>query len=701
MHASVTVNGVPITVNAAVTVLQLCNLLGIYIPRFCYHEKLSIAGSCRMCLVEMHKAFKPIVACATPLLTGMTIRTETALIKNSREHILEFLLINHPLDCPICDQGGECDLQDQALIYGSDRGRFKERKRSVSDKNFGPFIKTTMTRCIHCTRCVRFMSEIASDNILGTLGRGKDVEIGTYVAKQINSEISGNIIDICPVGALTSKPFAFAARSWELRSVESIDIFDSLGSSVRLDFRGSEIIRILPKTNESINEQWISNKVRFAYDGFKHQRITMPLVRKNKWRITNISAEYSFANVSWERIMRLTSVVLLYYLVVYGCPSINFNIGKLVDLNSVCSLSRVIQLLGLQYIIDQTAQLNSHNIDFRENYVLNRPIVHFERSGTYIFLGLNLQVDAPLLGTRLLKKIRTKNKKKLISFFGSFLKNLYFGKQLGVHTGNLVRIVEGRHSFCRVLFNSRDICWITNNYNANTSFFLLNMFPHAINRAHSVSILHDNCIQVGLLDLGLTCTNTELYKNLGTKNNKNTFYYSVGNECLNIPINSYVVYQGHHSISNSMETSSLNIILPSSTFIEKTRFYVNAEGRLLSTRKATTPPGFAKEDLDIINVLGSLFKLNTTRDLSHMILKLLTPHLFKNLKWRLSYIYSLIWYKYYVLYMTNINILGILGIYNYIYAYAIDNYYSTNAITNASKILSRYIMVFSNYAHTY
>lgn len=697
MHASVTVNGVQVTANASITVLQLCNLLGVYIPRFCYHEKLSIVGSCRMCLVEMHKAFKPIVACATPLLTGMNIRTETALIRNSREHILEFLLINHPLDCPICDQGGECDLQDQALIYGSDRGRFKEKKRSVSNKEFGPFIKTIMTRCIHCTRCVRFMSEIAQDNILGTLGRGKDMEIGTYIYKQIDSKISGNIIDICPVGALTSKPFAFAARSWELRSVESIDIFDGLGSSIRLDFRGSEVVRILPKTNESINEQWITNKIRFAYDGFKYQRLIMPLIKKGGWCITKNKLQRTFYNISWERVIRLVSITLLYYLTIYGYHSVQFNIGKLIDANSICALYRVIALLGLQPIVSQVDWLGKDNIDFRENYILNKPIVHFENNGTYVFLGSNLQTDAPLLNTRLLKKSRTK---KSIGFFGSSVKGLGYSRQLGINNGNLIRIAEGRHFFCSTLYSSRDICWVSSSTDISSAFFLLNALPYVVNKVHSFNRLHDNCTQIGMLDLGLTRIRRELTNYTGSML-KNQFYYNLGTEYSTDSINGFIIYQSHHSISNNIGEVHYNIILPSSSFIEKTRFHVNVEGRLLSTRKAVASPGFAKEDLDIVNILGMVFKLNTTRELSNMLLRFVTPHLFVNLIWRSCYLYFFVWYSYYIQRIICTNVWWLAYIYNNIYTYIVDSYYQTNLIAVASRILSRYTVVLSNYTDKY
>lgn len=246
------VDGNPIQVPKGVTVLYACEEAGIDIPRFCYHERLSIAGNCRMCLVEVEKSPKPQASCAMPAMPGMKIKTNTPMVKKAREGVMEFLLLNHPLDCPICDQGGECDLQDQAMVYGSDRGRFVDYKRSVEDKNLGPLVKTVMTRCIHCTRCVRFAKEVAGVPDLGVTGRGRDSEIGTYIERVLTSELSGNVIDLCPVGALTSKPFAFTARSWELKGTESIDVTDSVGANIRIDSKGSEVMRIVPRLNEEV-----------------------------------------------------------------------------------------------------------------------------------------------------------------------------------------------------------------------------------------------------------------------------------------------------------------------------------------------------------------------------------------------------------------------------------------------------------------
>ena len=274
---SLYIDNVPVSVKKNSTVLQACDSLGIDVPRFCFHERLLIAGNCRMCLVEIEKSPKPVASCALPVSEGMKVFTKTPLVKKAQEGVLEFLLLNHPLDCPICDQGGECDLQDQAMIFGSDSSRFYEYKRGVEDKNCGPLIKTIMTRCIHCTRCVRFSTEIAGVPDLGTLGRGTHTQIGTYLEKTLSSELSGNIIDLCPVGALTSKPYAFKARSWELKSINSVDTMDSCGSNIVLSVKGSEVMRVLPRLNEDINEEWISDKTRFFYDGLKVQRLSVPL----------------------------------------------------------------------------------------------------------------------------------------------------------------------------------------------------------------------------------------------------------------------------------------------------------------------------------------------------------------------------------------------------------------------------------------
>ena len=276
-----TIDGKEIEIDDGLTVMQACESAGIEIPHFCFHERLKIAGNCRMCLVDIEKSPKPVASCAMPASEGMVIHTNTARVLKAREGVMEFLLINHPLDCPICDQGGECDLQDQAFKYGKGKSRYSEDKRSVKDKNLGPLVETHMTRCIHCTRCIRFSTDVAGIPEMGALGRGEHMEIVSYLERTLTSELSGNVIDLCPVGALNSKPYAFTARSWELGATESIDVMDAVGSNIRIDSRGLEVMRILPKLNEDINEEWLSDKARFSYDGLKNQRLDRPYIKKN------------------------------------------------------------------------------------------------------------------------------------------------------------------------------------------------------------------------------------------------------------------------------------------------------------------------------------------------------------------------------------------------------------------------------------
>jgi NADH-quinone oxidoreductase subunit G len=295
---TLTVDGTEVEVEEGSTVLQACEAAGKEVPRFCYHERLSIAGNCRMCLVEMERAPKPVASCAMPAGNGMVIKTDTPLVKKAREGVMEFMLINHPLDCPICDQGGECDLQDQAMGYGVADSRYQEEKRAVENKNMGPLISTIMTRCIHCTRCVRFATEVAGVPELGAIGRGESMEITTYLEKSMASELSGNVVDLCPVGALTSLPYAYKARSWELTHTSSIDVMDAMGSHIRVDTRGNEVMRVLPRINDDINEEWISDKTRHHIDGLMRQRIDRPYMRGTNGRLAEASWDDVFAAIA-------------------------------------------------------------------------------------------------------------------------------------------------------------------------------------------------------------------------------------------------------------------------------------------------------------------------------------------------------------------------------------------------------------------
>ncbi|HTC17639.1 MAG TPA: NADH-quinone oxidoreductase subunit NuoG, partial [Stellaceae bacterium] len=384
-----TINGKAVEVPAGMTVLQACQQAGFEVPHFCYHQRLAIAGNCRMCLVEQEKAPKPIASCAMPAADGMVIHTDSEKAKKARHGVMEFLLINHPLDCPICDQGGECDLQDQAMAYGFDRGRYLEQKRAVKEKDFGPLVATSMTRCIHCTRCIRFATEIAGVEDLGATGRGESMEIGTYIEKTLTSELSANIIDLCPVGALTAKPYAFVARPWELTKTESVDVLDAVGSNIRVDARGPSVLRVLPRLNEDVNEEWISDKTRFAVDGLVKRRLDRPLIRRAgklepaSWPEAFAAISQRFKGMAGSRIAAIA--------------------GNLVDCEAMLALK------------DLMAALASPNLDCRQDgaaldpscragYVFNTTIAGIEQADLCLLIGTNPRIEAAIINARLRKR---------------------------------------------------------------------------------------------------------------------------------------------------------------------------------------------------------------------------------------------------------------------------------------------------------
>src|SRR5262245_12599020 len=429
-----TIDGKEIEVPAGMTVLQACELAGAEIPRFCYHERLSVAGNCRMCLVEMEKSPKPIASCAMPAGDGMVIKTDTPLVKKARHGVMEFLLINHPLDCPICDQGGECDLQDQAMAYGFDRSRFHENKRAVLDKNFGPLVKTIMTRCIHCTRCVRFATEVAGVEELGATGRGEHMEIGTYVEKALSSELSGNIIDLCPVGALTSKPYAFIARPWELKKTESIDVLDAVGSNIRIDARGNEVMRILPRLNEDINEEWISDKTRFACDGLKKRRLDVPMVKRDG-KLREASWQDAFAAIR----ARLDGL---------AGDKIAAIVGDLVDCETMVVLKDLMASLGSPHL---DCRQDGARLDTKArcSYLFNTTIAGIEQADLCLLIGTNPRFEAPLVNARIRKRWRRGG--FTVGRIGPPNDLTYPVIELGDGPESLGELVDGSHAFCERL----------------------------------------------------------------------------------------------------------------------------------------------------------------------------------------------------------------------------------------------------------
>jgi NADH dehydrogenase (ubiquinone) Fe-S protein 1 len=694
------INGKTIWTDPNQTILQACEKIGLYIPRFCYNEALSIAGNCRMCLVEIEKSPKLMPACAIKISKDMKIYTKTNLVKKTRESILEFLLINHPLDCPICDQGGECDLQDQALVYGSDRGRFYEYKRSVQDKNAGPLIKTIMTRCIHCTRCIRYATEIAGIEVYGTTGRGKNMEVGTYISNLFNSEISGNVIDLCPVGALTSKPYAFTVRPWELKSIETIDLFDALGSNIRIDIRGSELMRVLPKINNKINQQWISDKTRFAHDGLKCQRLHFPLI-SNKIYISSLKniqerKQYNDINmntmnskfliISWQKAFEhiITNIKLLLEKDSRNANKIGGIIGNFVDQETIITFKKIFNQLGLNnlYTEQTLALINNQiqiNFDFRSNYLTNFTFNELDilpsnaqekyDIDTILLIGTNIRFEASMLNVRLrqllLKKSSKNNKNHIdIIYLGNSLNFIYKTKQIGNSVENLYSIFQGKSlNTIKILKSFNPLFLISyftierpdgktinfmlqsiikrwnkiNQYEFNLLNFINNkiidetiklqfiyrkLHTYSKKNKHfilftniemkneksknylnskntKINILHTNASIPGSLDLGFGSLKPIENNIISKKNTFNEYIYPffqqnfkllyllgadlnitkwIQKENVNKP---FIIYQGHHGCNAA---KLADIILPSTTFIEKKGTYVNTQGMIQQTQ---------------------------------------------------------------------------------------------------------------------
>ena len=431
----VSINNKEIEVPQGSTIIQACELADVEIPRFCYHERLAIAGNCRMCLVEVEGGPpKPVASCAMPVSNGMKVHTDTPMVKKAREGVMEFLLANHPLDCPICDQGGECDLQDQAYQYGRGTSDYSEHKRSVKDKNMGPLIKTQMTRCIHCTRCVRFVEDVAGTTELGAVFRGESMEITTYLEKSISSELSGNIIDLCPVGALTSKPYAFKSRSWELKKTETIDVMDAVGSNIRIDSRGIEVLRILPRLNEEINEEWISDKTRFCYDGLKYQRLDKPYVKKDG-KLQEATFDEAFAEIA----KNLNSV---------SSDEISAFTGSVSSVEDIFSLKILLEKLEVKNF---DCRLKNQKLDSKDSasYLFNTTIAGIEEADACLLIGVNPRKDAPILNARIRKRFLTKNLK--IASVGISQDLTYDYENLGNELSALEEILDGKSDFAKIL----------------------------------------------------------------------------------------------------------------------------------------------------------------------------------------------------------------------------------------------------------
>jgi NADH-quinone oxidoreductase subunit G len=596
------VNGKEVEVPAGATVLQACEAAGEEIPRFCYHERLNIAGNCRMCLVQIEGGPpKPAASCAMPAGENMVVHTNTPMVKKAREGVMEFLLINHPLDCPICDQGGECDLQDQAMTYGCGTSRFDEHKRAVKDKYMGPLVKTQMTRCIQCTRCIRFITDIAGVPELGLIGRGEHVEVGTYVEKALTSELSGNIIDLCPVGALTSKPYAFKARSWELRKAESVDVMDAVGSNIRVDYRGKEVMRILPRLNEDINEEWISDKTRFAYDGLRTQRLDRPYVRRDGM----------LREATWEEAYN----AIAEQIEAIKPSEIAALSGDLADVEAQFALKQLMTSLGSPNLDcrQDGAKLNAAN---RPNYLFNTTIAGIEKADLCLIIGSNPRTEAPLVNARLRKRFLKGGFK--VGVIGETVDLTYKYKNFGHDISALNDIINGTHEACKSLESAKNPMLILGQgilmsaqgeavlATAQAVVEKYNMIREDWN---GFNVLHTAAGRVGGLDIGFLPQGEEgldrdcIFKACDRSEIKLVYLLGADEIDMSKLGKAFVIYQGSHGDAGAHRA---DVILPGAAYTEKEATYVNTEGRPQRTVQAVEAPGLAREDWVIIKELASV-----------------------------------------------------------------------------------------------
>jgi len=596
---TLTVDGKEVTVPQGSALIQACEAAGAVIPRFCYHDRLAIAGNCRMCLVEVERSPKPVASCAMPAMPGSKVWTNTPLVHEAREGVMEFLLANHPLDCPICDQGGECDLQDQSMRYGSDRSRFHEitGKRAVENKNLGPLVKTSMNRCIQCTRCIRFANEVAGVEELGSTGRGNDMQIGTYVEKTMDSELSGNVVDLCPVGALTSKPYAFQTRPWELKNTESVDVFDAVGSNIRIDSRGVAVMRVQPRTNDDVNEEWISDKTRYAYDGLKFQRLTTPLVKEGD----------RFVPATWEDALAAVERGLAKS----GAKGdeIQAVAGHFADTESLVALKDLVNRLGSDNLtLDQVGgdKPPAHGVDVRANYLFNSTIPGVEHADAILLVGTNPRHEAAVLNSRIRKSwLHTPLE---VGFIGERADTTYGYDFLGNDAKALANFVAGKGAFAEKFAKAKKPLIIVGSaiiehadgaavYNALAKFVEKNKSTLLTPEWNGLSILQRVASRPAAYDVGFVPSK----KAAATKPK---FVYLLNADEVDpksIPKDAFVVYQGHHG---DLGASLADVVLPGSAYTEKAVTWVNTEGRSQIGRGAVPPPGASREDWKIIRAIS-------------------------------------------------------------------------------------------------
>jgi NADH-quinone oxidoreductase subunit G len=627
----ININGNDYEFENGLTLIQACEQVGVEVPRFCYHEKLKIAGNCRMCLVEASGMPKPVASCAmgvndlrpAPDGSPPKVRTDSELVKKAREGVMEFLLINHPLDCPICDQGGECDLQDQAMYYGKGESRCDENKRAVEDKNMGPLVKTTMTRCIHCTRCIRFMEDVAGVPELGATGRGEGMEVTTYIEQALHSEMSANIIDLCPVGALTSRPYAFAARPWELKKTESIDVMDAVGSNIRVDARGNAVLRVLPRLHEGINEEWISDKTRYACDGLKLQRLDRPYVRRDgklhpsTWDAAFAVIKARIGNVAGENIAALA--------------------GNLACTEEVLALKELMLSLGSPHMDCRVDGAYLPHTE-RADYLFNTTIAGIEEADFILLVGTNPRLEAPLVNTRIRKRYLAGG--LTIANLGNPHDLTYPVMEIGLNPQSLSHLLQGTHPLSEALSRANrpmiivgmgalarpDGRAIYENVKALAGVAMLREGWNGFN------ILHTAASRVGALDVGFVPQMngydiTGIMRGIEAQDISVLYLLGVDEIDTRYFGDAFVIYQGHHG---DVGASRADVVLPSAAYTEQDGIYVNLEGRPQAAQQAVFPVGEAKEGWRIIralsDVLGHALSFDTLDQLRAYMVKI-APHL--------------------------------------------------------------------------
>ncbi|KAH9934172.1 Ndufs1, NADH-ubiquinone oxidoreductase 75kD subunit (775) [Fomitopsis serialis] len=588
---TLTVDGKEVTVPQGSALIQACEAAGATIPRFCYHDRLAIAGNCRMCLVEVERSPKPVASCAMPAMPGSKVWTNSPLVHEAREGVMEFLLANHPLDCPICDQGGECDLQDQSMRYGADRTRFHEitGKRAVEDKDLGPLVKTSMNRCIQCTRCVRFANEVAGVEELGTTGRGNDMQIGMYVEKTMDSEMSGNVVDLCPVGALTSKPYAFHARPWELKHTESVDVMDAVGSNIRVDSRGLSVMRVQPRPNDDVNEEWISDKTRYAYDGLRFQRLTTPLVKQGD----------RFVSATWEDALAAVAEGLR----ASGAQGdeIQAVAGHLADTESMVALKDLINRLGSDNVTLDSVGGHAapvHAVDVRSNYLFNATLPGVEQADCILLVGSNPRHEAAVLNSRIRKSwLHTTLEVGLI---GERVDTAYGYEHLGTDAKAVADFVAGKSEFAKKFKNAKKPLIVVGSaitehpdgaavFNALAKYVEQNKSQLVTPEWNGFAVLQRVASRPAAYEMGFP-----------------KFIYLLNADEVDpksIPRDAFVVYQGHHG---DLGAQLADVCLPGAAYTEKGMTWVNTEGRAQMGRAAVPPPGASREDWKIIRALSEV-----------------------------------------------------------------------------------------------